>query len=119
MKTGILITKEGNGKLKEHTIVPTHVDNDGNLWFFTNECSDKVNPIPVNGKVKISYGNPKDNDYVVIHGNAIIVKDKKKMLELWSAVGKVWFGNGLHENELALLKIVPLKIEYTKENGRH
>ena len=118
MKSGILITKEGNGKLKERAIVPTHVDKEGNLWFFTNECSDKLNSIPVNGNVMISYGNPKDSDYVVIHGNALIVKDKKKMQELWSAVGKVWFGNGLHDNKLALIKIAPFKIEYSKENER-
>jgi general stress protein 26 len=118
MRTGILITKEGNGKLKERAIVPTHVDKEGNLWFFTNECGDKTNSIQVNGNVKICYGNPKDSDYLVIHGNALIVKDKKKIEELWSGVGKLWFGNGVHDNKLALLKIAPLKVEFNNENSR-
>lgn len=81
------------------------VDEDGNLWFFTNEYSGKVDDVSKDNTVYLIFSHPGENKYLHVKGECTIVNDKDKMKELWSPAVKAWFPKGIEDPALALLKV--------------
>lgn len=88
------------------------VDEQGNLWFFTNEYSGKVDDVSKDTTVYLIYSHPGKNTYVHVKGKCEIVNDKEKIKELWSPVVKAWFPQGLEDPALALLKVDATEASY-------
>lgn len=80
-------------------------DEDGNLWFFTNEYSEKVDDVSKDNTVYLMYSHPGKNTYLHVKGKCSIINDKDKIKELWSPVVKAWFPKGPEDPALALLKV--------------
>lgn len=80
-------------------------DDNGSLWFFTNEYSGKVDDVSKDNAVYLMYSHPGKNTYLHVKGKCSITNDKDKMEELWSPVVKAWFPKGLEDPALALLKV--------------
>jgi general stress protein 26 len=112
IKFAMLITKAIGGKPKGRPMATADVDEDGNIWFFTNEYSGKVEEIAENNEVILSYASPSDNTYLYITGVAELNDDRNKMKELWNPAYKAWFSEGLDDAKLFLLKINPTEAEY-------
>ena len=112
IKIGILVTRSADGKDKGRPMSTAQIDDDGNLWFFTNEFALMVKEISVNNEIFLSYASPSKNSYVVINGMAELVHDKAKMSALWQPAYKVWFPEGLDDPNILLLKITPREVEY-------
>ncbi len=112
IKIAMLTTEEPDGDLRSRPMSTSEMDEDGCLWFFTNEFSPKVNEINQEHKVNLSYANPDDNTYVSVSGQAVLSTDKSKIKELWNPILKAWFPEGLDDPKLALLKITPRQAEY-------
>jgi general stress protein 26 len=85
---------------------------DGDLWFFTDAGSPKVDEVERDERVNVSYAAPDDNRYVSISGTARLVRDRAKIKELWNPVLKAWFPEGLDDPDLALLRVRVEKAEY-------
>jgi general stress protein 26 len=83
------------------------VDNDGNIWFFSREGSDKNLEIMADNRVQLFYSNSSSYEYMSLYGKATILKDAAKAEELWSAIAKTWFDGGYDDPELTLLKVEP------------
>lgn len=90
----------------------SEVDQDGNLWFFTSTNSHKVSEVERAPKCNVSFADPSDNHYVSITGTAELVKDRKKIEELWKPALKAWFPEGVDQPDLALLRVGIEKAEY-------
>ena len=90
----------------------TWVDDEGNIWFFTNEYSPKASEISVENTVSLTYSDVKAHTYLSIVAEAALVDDKVKMKELWNPFIKAFFPEGLDDPQLTLLKIVPTDAEY-------
>lgn len=88
------------------------VDEEGNVWFFTNEYSEKADDISKNNTVYLMYSHPGKNTYLHVKGEAAIVNDRKKMEELYSPMIKGWFPDGLEDPALALLKVETSQASY-------
>lgn len=88
------------------------IDANGDLWFFTNVSSHKVNEIEKSPKVNVSFADPDNQRYVSITGVAHLVRDQKKIDELWRPEFKMWFPKGKADPEIALLKVSLEKGEY-------
>ncbi len=88
------------------------IDEHGNLWFFTNEYSGKVDDVLKDTTVYLMYSHPGKNTYVHVKGECSIIDDKEKMKELWSPVVKAWFPKGLEDPALALLKVETSEASY-------
>jgi general stress protein 26 len=88
------------------------IDRDGDIWFFTNASSHKVSEIAKLPKVNISFADPDDQRYVSVSGTAQLVRDQKKIEELWKPEFKIWFPKGKDDPEIALLKVNLEKAEY-------
>ena len=88
------------------------IDPDGDLWFFTNLSSHKVTEIEKLPKVNLSFADPENQRYISITGVADLVRDRKKIEELWRPEFKIWFPKGKDDPEIALLRISLQKGEY-------
>jgi len=96
-----------------------NVDDDGFIWFFSREGSQKNREIAADSRVQLFYSNFSSSEFMTIYGNAMIIKDVAKAKELWSAIAKTWFNKGYDDPELTLLKIEPLDGYYwDTKNGK-
>lgn len=94
------------------------VDEEGNIWFFSRETSEKNDEIKADNRVQLFYANNSSFEYLSVFGHAHIIKDAAMAKELWSTWTKAWFKDGPEDPELTLIKIVPENVFYwdTKNN---
>jgi general stress protein 26 len=108
----MLTTVEDDGTLRSRPMVTQEAEFDGDLWFFTGASSPKVGEVQHDQHVNVSYADPKNQNYVSISGTAQVVRDRKKIEELWNPAYKAWFPQGLDDPDLALLKVTAQHAEY-------
>ncbi|HVF29211.1 MAG TPA: pyridoxamine 5'-phosphate oxidase family protein [Pyrinomonadaceae bacterium] len=89
-----------------------HLDFDGDLWFFIYGDSHKALEIRREPKVNASFADPSNQSWVSMTGTAELVRDRRKMEELWQPQLRAWFPKGLDEPDIALLKVNVEKAEY-------
>lgn len=84
------VDEEGNPHSRPMSL-NREVDFDGDLWFFTYASTHKVDEVAKRPKVNASFADPSDQRYVSMTGTAEVVRDRKKMEELWQPQLKAWF----------------------------
>ena len=112
IKFAMLTTAEADGTLRSRPMATQQSAFDGDLYFFTYGHSPKVEEAEQHHDVNLSYANPDDNVYVSVSGKAQLLRDRKKMEELWNPIYKAWFPKGLEEPDIALLKVNVEQAEY-------
>ncbi|MGI4022078.1 MAG: pyridoxamine 5'-phosphate oxidase family protein [Janthinobacterium lividum] len=117
VRIAMLVTVNANHEIHSRPMGTAKVDEDGNIWFFTNEYSSKVDEVSHENKVVVTYSNPGNSTYLSIKGTAALVDDKEKMKEYWNPIIKAFFPNGLDDPKLTLLKIDTQEAEYWDSNS--
>jgi general stress protein 26 len=102
-------TMDENGGLSSRPMFTSSVDEEGNVWFFTNEFSEKINEVSKDNIVHLIYAHPAKNIYLDVEGTCSLVIDRKKMDELWNPELKKWFPDGLEDPKICLVKVVTEK----------
>jgi general stress protein 26 len=82
------------------------VDDEGNIWFFSEKDSEKNHDIEKDERVHLFFSNKGSSEYLSLYGTATIIIDKEKAKELWSAPMKIWFKDPEDPN-LTILKVIP------------
>ena len=109
----MLTTVDENGGLHSRPMSSNgDIGKDGDIWFFTNASSHKVSEIAKLPKVNLSFADPDNQRYVSVSGKAQLVRDPKKIDELWRPEFKIWFPEGKDDPEVALLRVNLEKAEY-------
>ena len=111
VKIAMLCTSQDD-HLRSRPMSTAQIDEEGNIWFFTNEQSGKVDELAENHQICLSYSRPSKKTYLSITGEARIINDWGKMKELYNPAINAWFPKGLDDPDLALLKVTPLEAEY-------
>lgn len=88
------------------------VEEDGSIWFFTNEYSLKSTEISKENQVTLGYSNPSGNTYITVNGTAELVDDQVRKEAYFSAPVKAWFPEGVEDPRLILVKVTPESAEY-------
>ena len=88
------------------------VEDDGNIWFFTNEYSLKSKEISKENQITLGYSSPSDNTYITVNGKAELVDDRLRKEAYFSAPVKAWFPDGIDDPRLILVKVTPHTAEY-------
>jgi general stress protein 26 len=88
------------------------IEDDGTIYFFTNEYSSKIEEISENNEINISFANTDKNNYVVLKADAKLSKDRAKMEELFNPMVKIWFPEGLDDPNISLIKADVKSAEY-------
>jgi general stress protein 26 len=109
----MLTTVDENGDLHSRPMSANgEIDQEGNIWFFTDIASHKVSEVAKLPKVNVSFADPDNQKYVSISGLAQLVRNREKIEELWKPEFKIWFPGGMDDPKIALLKINLEKAEY-------
>src|SRR4026207_949967 len=86
----MLTTVDENGGLHSRPMSSNgDIDTDGDIWFFTSASSHKVSEIAKLPKVNLSFADPDNQRYVSVSGKAQLVRDPKKIDELWRPEFKI------------------------------
>ena len=108
----MLTTAAADGSLHSRPMTMQDRDFDGDLWFFTSADAAKVWEANRDHQVNVSFSDPHKNTYISASGTANLVRDRKKIEELWKPHYKLLFPKGLDDPELALLKVTVERAEY-------
>jgi len=110
-RIGIFVT-QNDGKLFSRPIAHVDVDNENNVWFFTDIESGKIDEIINNEQVNFSFANHSDNSYVSMSGAAEIINDPSLIDKKWTFFMKAWFPEGKEAKRLTLIKVIPDSVQY-------
>ncbi len=116
VRIAMMCTFGSRGRIESRPMGTAGVDDDGSIWFFTNDESEKIKEIENEHGLCLAYSKPTDNTYANINGKALKVDDKAKAKELWSDILKAWFPKGLDDPKLTLIKVTPHQAEYWDSN---
>lgn len=112
VKTAMLTTYSAEKGFSSRPMGTADIDDNGDIWFFTNEYSPKVSEISVENTVSLTYSDVANHTYLSIVAEASVVDDKAKMKELWNPFIQAFFPEGIDDPKLTLLKVSPTDAEY-------
>ena len=98
-------TIDNEHHLTSRPMFTSSVDEEGNVWFFTNEFSEKINEVSKDNIVHLIYSHPAKNIYLDVEGSCSLVIDRQKMEELWIPALDNWFPQGLEDPKVCLIKV--------------
>lgn len=107
-----MLTTFAGGKLHSRPMSTQEMDENGDLWFFTQDDSRKVDELKADNRINAAYSDPDGNTFVSVFGIAEVVKDRAKIEELWSPIYKAWFPEGLDDPHICLLRVQIEDAEY-------
>jgi general stress protein 26 len=109
----MLVTQDAEHKLSARPMAAANRDfSDGTLWFFARQGSPKLDELAESRNILLAYAHPGKQDYVSLSGQARVVRDQKKVKELWSEHARVWFPKGPDEGDIVLIAVEVETAEY-------
>ena len=102
-RVGVLTTVDAHGNLVSRPLAMQDIDFEGDLWFFTQDPSPKVEDITGNPHVNVSF--EADTGWVSIAGTAEVSRDQAMIDKLWNKFAEAWFEQGREDPSVALLKV--------------
>lgn len=112
IKFAMLTTMEEDGSLHSRPMTTQDSEFDGDLWFFTRINSPKVWESQQHRQVSVTFEDPGKSKFIATSGVAQLIRDREKMKELWTPVLKIFFGEGLDDPDLGLIKVSVESAEY-------
>jgi len=112
IRTAMLTTFTASKGFHCRPMGTAEIDQNADIWFFTNEYSAKAKEISIDNKVHVSYADSGTNTYLSIKGHARLINDKEKMKKLWTPFIQAFFPEGLDDPKLTLLKVETSDLEY-------
>lgn len=105
-------TLDAQGRFSSRPMGTAQVEEDGSIWFFTNEYSLKSKEISRDNEVSLAYSSPSDNTYLYVNGKAELVDDQERKKAYFMPPVKVWFPDGVDDPNLILIKVTPAFAEF-------
>ena len=94
-----------------------HVDDNGDIWFFSPKDSDKNKEIQEDDHVQLFYSHPGKSSYMVVNGTAAVSYDKQKIADLWTPLVKTWFKGGKDDPNISLIRVSNVNAYYWDTTG--
>lgn len=113
----MLTTMDAEGRHVARPMGLQEAEFDGDLWFFTDGSSPKLDDIRLHPEVNVSFSDQRHAAWVSIAGRAEAVQDRAKAAELWSTPLEAWFPDGLETPGLTLLRVRAETAEYWDAPG--
>jgi len=108
IKTASFNTKSSDNAIISrpmHTMIESEIE--PAIWMFTKENSDACEHILNSPQCSIFYSEPANNTFMSVVGTAEIVRDKKKMGDLWHPMMRAWYPDGIEDDSIVLIKFTP------------
>lgn len=114
-KVSMLTTVAADGRLVSRPMGVQEADFNGDLWFFADADSHKVDEIEHGSPVNAAFVG--GTSWVSVSGTAEVVRDVAKARELWNPVAEAWFPDGPETPGLVLLVVHGETAEYWDAPG--
>ncbi|HEX7366988.1 MAG TPA: pyridoxamine 5'-phosphate oxidase family protein [Pelobium sp.] len=112
VNVAMLNSLKANGEFYSRPMNTMELDENGNLFFFSDEHGPEEHDVAVNNNVSVTYTNPETNTYIALSGKLFLAHDEDKINELWIPAMKAWFPQGKNDPKLTLIRVEVLKAEY-------
>ena len=111
----MLVTQSENGALAARPMMIAQVDNDGDMWFATDQNSGKVDDILSHPDVCVTLAD--GSDFASVTGKGEVVVDRRRIKELWSEPWRAWFPEGPNDPRIALIHVHAATGEFWSNSG--
>jgi general stress protein 26 len=91
IETAMFTTRRHDGQLVSRPMATQQRIGGTDLWFVTDGETHKLDDLAMDPHVNCSYYNGKTREWVSVSGVAHIVKDRKRIRDLYKSEWKVWF----------------------------
>jgi general stress protein 26 len=112
VEIAMMVTQDDQGRFRGRPMRAVNKEFDGVLWFFATTGSHVTGEAAGDGRVLLTYADPRAQDYVSVYGTAEVVKDPAKQKQLWSEPLRVWFPGGAEDPKVSLIKVECEGAEY-------
>ena len=109
-RVAVLTTVDSTGQLVSRPLAMQETDFTGELWFFTQDPSPKVDDIAAHDSVNVAF--EAGNGWVSIAGKASVSHDQAKIDELWNKYAEAWFEKGREDPTIALIRVEAATAEF-------
>ena len=116
--TAMLVTHIGEDRLRARPMAVAHIEENGRMWFFSDDHSAKAHEIETDTRVHIVCQHDR-SAYLSLDGHAELVHDRAKVAELWKEPFQVWFPGGKDDPNIVLIGVTPEVGEYWDNEGQH
>jgi general stress protein 26 len=99
------VTALNERPLNSRPMTIQEVDDEGNFWFLSKETSHKTHEIHDDPEVQLFFSNTSSSEYLSVFGHAEVIKDRRKIEELWSPIAKAWFNEGKDDPEISIIRV--------------
>lgn len=107
----MLTTIDADGGIYSCPMTLRQATETGALWFFTSTTTPTARAIERDPRAAVSLMGD-DDFYVSVYGTASLVDDRDRMRELWDAMVKAWFPQGVEDPHLTLVRLDIERGEY-------
>ncbi len=108
---------KGNDGATFRPMSAQEVDDEGNIWFFSDINSDKNREVQEDNLVQLIFSHPGESSYMIVNGVAEISTDHKRIEQLWSPAAKIWFEQGKDDPDISLIKVNTQSAYYWDTDG--
>lgn len=88
------------------------VDANGDCWFLSGAHSNKNQEIGEQSDVQLIFADRNDAHFLSVYGKAEVLRDRKKIEEVWSNFAKAWFKEGKNDPEITAIRVRPQQAHY-------
>ena len=78
VNTCMFTTIDEDQQISSRPMFTSRIDDEGNVWFFTNEFSEKIREVSKDNIVNLIYSHPGKNLYANVRGTSSLIIDRKK-----------------------------------------
>jgi len=112
---GMFTTTAPDGTLMSRPMALQEVEFDGDLWFYAERGSRKLEHIAAHPQVNVAVSS--GSTWVSLTGDAEVVDDLQRKRDLWNAGVEAWFPNGPDAPEVVLIRVDASSAEYWDTPG--
>lgn len=100
------------GELDAKPMTVLDYDEQGQFWFFCEHDPDDAGAQERYTRVNLSFSAEAECSYASVYGHGELLRDAKRIRELWTPMAQHFFPDGPDAPRLALLKVTPERSEY-------
>ena len=112
--TAMLVTRRPGLEFHGRPMAVARVEPDGTLWFVTSIDAPKLVELAADSYALVCMQS--GSRFVTVNGKVDVVRDAKKIDEMWRESFRIWF-EGKSDPKLVLLRLTPFEGEYWDQSG--
>ncbi len=103
----MMVTDTSNYPGHSRPMAVSEVDDQGVFWFLSLRTTSKIDELIRDPRMSLYFANPSDQEFLTLHGNAVVLNDMARKKELWNPMAAAWVPDGVENPDLRVVKFTP------------